>query len=101
VYMIHESTSKDVYLALLNDGSSENYASKCESDKGGKGTHGRGGGGGRGYKRRTVENQEVPVKERKCAQNIYMCVFDLAVLILVLVCMICDSNSVCRCQSTK
>jgi hypothetical protein len=43
VYIIHESKSKDVYLALLNDGSSENYASECESDEGGKGTHGREG----------------------------------------------------------
>jgi hypothetical protein len=45
VYIIHESKSKDVYLALLNDGSSENYASECESDEGGKGTHGREGEG--------------------------------------------------------
>jgi hypothetical protein len=75
VYIIHESTSKDVYLALLNDGSSENYASKCESDKGGKGTHGR---EWEGEEEGTSVGQwkiERSLSKKECAHIIVICAF--------------------------
>jgi hypothetical protein len=75
VYIIHESKSKDVYLALLNDGSSENYASECESDEGGKGTHGR---EGEGEEEGTSVGQckiERSLSKKECAHNILICVF--------------------------